>query len=385
MKALKYLTAILFFFLFTACSEDKDVVQIGPRGVVENDVFTDDRYGLELAIPEGWEVDDTSKYGKNTILRLNHGENNNFIFASEPLLPAQHFKDYFGEKYQLEKSRSSLASIFGVNSNNLATKTVDINDVEFYLLNYRYKKEGVKGKLMYAQYFLQTGRDVITIRTTGEVKMIDELKLAMEGASFASLPPADDSQVTIDRAYYQKGKKSADAEGFFSLHDYVIKMPIPENYSIERNIYADGWSTKFEKDNQNHIVVTEKFINKGLSFEKHIENAIKEINTSVDKKIVKLKSRKIDDQKYKYFNMSKAVFAGLMMEKYKEEFIKKNSKEEYDKEYEKVMEAEKESGFVVFVRDLNDGEFLNIELTYTNKESQNELMEMIEGIISLKI
>ena len=384
IKGLNYLIAVLLFLLFTSCSEDKDILQIGPRGVVEDDVFTDDRYGLEFTLLEGWEVDDTSQYDMNTILRLTWDENNAFVFASEPLLPAQHFEDYFEERYQLVKSRSSLTSLFGGHSRSgLGKYTIEVSDVEFHSIYYKYNKEDIKGE--YIHYYLQTGRDVILMKTTGEAKVIKELASFVEKIDFASLPPADDSQVTIDRAYYQKGIKSTDSDGYYSLHEYGIKMPIPKNYKIERNIYADGWSTRMEKDAQNHIVVTERLIDEGLSFDLHIKNAIEKMNTTFGKKVIKLKSRKIQGKKYDYFNVNKAIVTGLAMETFKEEFIKEKGKEKYDKEYEEMNKAEKGNGVVVFMRELSDRDFLNIELTYSNEESQSELMEIIDGIRPLEI
>lgn len=384
MKVLNSIIAILLVSIFSSCSGDQHTLQIGPRGTVEDDAFTDDRYGLEFTLPEGWEVDDTSQYDIKTILRLNRGENNTFEFASEPLLPAQHFEDYFNERYQLVKSRSGLASLFGARSmSNLGKYTNEINGLEFYLFAYLFKKEDVKEKRVSRNYYLQTGRDVINIRTTGEIETIKELGPFLEKIDFASLPPADDSQVTIDRAYYQEGIKSPDSDGYYSLYEYGLKMPIPENYKIERNIYADGWSTRMEKDDQNHIVVTERLIDEGLSYEVFIRNTVKEMNTSFGKKIMKLKSRKIHSEKYDYFNLDKAIIAGLTMEAFKEEFIKEKGKEEYDKEYEKIIKAEKGAGIVVFMRELNDGEFLNIELTYSNEESQSELMKIIREATSI--
>ncbi|MFT5766150.1 MAG: hypothetical protein ACI8X3_003589, partial [Saprospiraceae bacterium] len=181
----------------------------------------------------------------------------------------------------------------------------------------------------------------------------------------------------------QEGIKSPDSDGYYSLYEYGLKMPIPENYKIERNIYADGWSTRMEKDDQNHIVVTERLIDEGLSYEVFIRNTVKEMNTSFGKKIMKLKSRKIHSEKYDYFNLDKAIIAGLTMEAFKEEFIKEKGKEEYDKEYEKIIKTEKGAGIVVFMRELNDGEFLNIELTYSNEESQSELMKIIREATSI--
>ena len=84
--------------------------------------------------------------------------------------------------------------------------------------------------------------------------------------------------------------------------------------------------------------------------------------TEIVKKVLKLKSRKIHGKKYDYFNVDKAIIAGLTMEGFKEEFIKEYGKEKYDKEYEEVIKAEKEAGVVVFMRELNNGQFLNIEL-----------------------
>ena len=296
MKGLNYLIPILLFF--SSCSGDNSTLQIGPRGVVEDDVFTDDRYGLEFTIPEGWAVDDTSQYDMNTILRLNRDENNAFVFASEPLFPAQHFEDFFNERYQLIKSRSGLFSLFGARDmNTLGKYTVDINDVAFNSIYYRYRKEDVKEQLEHVQYFLQTGRDVISMRTTGDANALVQFGPSIEKVNFASLPPADDSQVTIDRAYYQEGVKSPDSDGYYSLYEYALKIPISEDYNIKRNLYTDGWSTRMEKDDQNHIVVTERLIDEGLSFDAHIEKAVEEMNTSFGKKVLKLKSRKIHGKK----------------------------------------------------------------------------------------
>jgi hypothetical protein len=386
MKVLNYLIVFLLMLFFSSCSEDNPTFQIGPRGVVENDVFTDDRHGLKLTIPEGWEVDDTSQYDMNTILRLNHDENNTFTFTSEPLLPAQHFEDYFEERYKLIKSRSGLFSLFGArNMSGLGKYTIDINDVGFHSIYFQYKKKEVKEKLENIRYYLQTGRDVISMKTKGTPKIISKLGSYFEKVDFASLPPADDSQVTIDRAYYQEGIKSTDSDGYYNLHEYGIKLPIPKNYSIRRNLYADGWSTRMEKDEQNHIVVTERLIDKGLSYDVSIEKNIKKMSTSFGEKIIQLKSKKINGKKYDYFNVNMAIVAGLTMEAFKEEFIKENSKEKYDKEYEETIRAKKDAGIVVFMRELNNGEFLNIELTYADEESRGELMEKIEEMRPLEI
>jgi len=386
MKILKYLFPVVLFFIFTSCSENKHAIQVGPKGVVQDSIFIDDRYHLEIAIPAGWEVDDTSKYDKRTILRLNHDEHNSFVFASEPLLPAQHFEDYLDVKYQLIKSRSKLANMFGTRSTitDLGRYTEEINGIEFNLIEHRYRKDNVKGILMSGQYYLQTERDLITFSKIGDIEITKELNPSINAVNFASLPPADDSQVTIDRDYYKKGRKSTDNEGFFNLHDYGAKMPVPKAYTIKRNVYADGWATRIEKDSDNHIAITERLIDEGLSFDEYISETIKKLNTSNDGINIKLKSKKIHGEEYSYFKINIAEIVKHNMESAKEKYIKENSKEEYDKNYKETMKTQKGKGVYVFMRKLNNKEFLNVELTYNSKESQDELMEIIDEAKSLK-
>ena len=231
-----------------SCSNDKSKVHIGPRGIVTNDVFIDDRFGLELIIPDGWEVDDTSWYDSNTIVRLNRDQNNFFVFASESLLPAQSFEDFFDERYQLAKLTNGLISLFGSNStNDVRQYSININKLEFHFIAYLFKKNGVKEELVMRKYFSQTGRDVISFTTSGENETLKEMVPSIENLNFDLLPPANDSQVVINTLYYKEGVKKTDKDGYYKMYDLGLKVSVPKDYAIEKNLYADGWSTEIKK------------------------------------------------------------------------------------------------------------------------------------------
>ncbi|MEM6377450.1 MAG: hypothetical protein AAF705_04500 [Bacteroidota bacterium] len=376
-----FLAVCSLIILVTACSTGENA---GPKGDLDNNVFTDEIFGLQLGIPETWQVNQSDAYDEQTILRLKRDELTDFEIKIQPLLPAQHFEDFMSERLRLVKSRSSLFSAFGIKSvRNVKKIITEINGTPFHLLVFNYKRKDAEEEMVQAQFYRQTGRDVISFITNGRANEgKDPIGDSIDAIDFSLLPPADDSQVKIDRDYYQEGIKSTDKDGYFSLYEYDMIFLLPEEYTIRRNLYADGWSTRLEKDEDNHIVITQRVIDPDNTYNDQIRSTIKGLNESFGKQLVNLKSRVIDAKEYDYFSLRKIDISRSSLEAYKEEFISEFGTEAYEKEYEKTSQIPKGAGVMLFTRPVSDYGFLNMELTYTSRDNQEEFLKIVDGIDS---
>ncbi|MEO0687005.1 MAG: hypothetical protein AAFY76_18655, partial [Cyanobacteria bacterium J06649_11] len=182
-----FLAVCSLIILVTACSSGKNT---GPKGDLDNNVFTDEIFGLQLGIPETWQVNKSDAYDEQTILRLKRDELTDFEIKIQPLLPAQHFEDFMSERLRLVKSRSSLFSAFGIKSiRNVKKIITEINGTPFHLLVFNYKRKDAEEEMVQAQFYRQTGRDVISFITNGRANEgRDPIGDSIDAIDFSLLP-----------------------------------------------------------------------------------------------------------------------------------------------------------------------------------------------------
>lgn len=182
MKGINYsVITILLFSLFASCSG----TQIGPRGVINDNVFTDEKHNLEFSIPEGWEIDVNGEYEKNTIFRMTKYGEGLIEFASTPLSSSQSFEDYYNEEYNAIILKNQLLNSVSFVGNN----KVEIDDVNFRLISFDYNNKGIK--LTLKKYYAQAGRDVITIEFRGIKKATKEVSLFLGTLDLSPITPAE--------------------------------------------------------------------------------------------------------------------------------------------------------------------------------------------------